>query len=444
MNCCAESSGAATPVAGWLPFNEVGQPLEIWRGNLCTKATDGRRATAGGRVILDWQRKPRLLWSVDADALNHADAQAWSVRLDERTGRRVSLDYFGHSSEIVVHFAGDGHGWSNGGDVGASVGDLHRVVAHWVNLPWLHSGLRLHEHDGDSWWTRGGRSKMRLAEWDLVIDARHDHAQTYPVAKGDASWVVTHVMEVRRADGALFTPASVQPLLAALQYGISFGLGYWSCPAVPVGLNASGEPVWSAWRPLFADPPREGLGWWNPHRPQDLWAFMELYLSAYQDSERQHALRLSTTSALSGVETGFVEQRLMTCMAALEMHCWLSEQAAGQMPDRYAHKRLRRLLRSANVAVEFDAAKTPRLVEFMRRLSLNDAAKTITEIRHRITHPSADRMVYEIPGLVAEASRVALHYLDLVLLHWLGYRGDVVDRTDRSRWAGQSQPVPWT
>jgi hypothetical protein len=47
-----------SPVAGWLPFNQVAEPLQIWHGELRTEAADGRTVAGDGRVTLDWRRSP--------------------------------------------------------------------------------------------------------------------------------------------------------------------------------------------------------------------------------------------------------------------------------------------------------------------------------------------------------------------------------------------------
>jgi len=58
-------------------------------------------------------------------------------------------------------------------------------------------------------------------------------------------------------------------------------------------------------------------------------------------------------------------------------------------------------------------------------------------------HPKDTRSLYETPGLVSEAARLAGRYLDLAVLWRIGSTGHVMDRTDVTDWAGDTQVVPW-
>jgi hypothetical protein len=44
---------------------------------------------------------------------------------------------------------------------------------------------------------------------------------------------------------------------------------------------------------------------------------------------------------------------------------------------------------------------------------------------------------------IAEASRLASRYLDLLVLHRLGYTGHIRDRTKITGWDGETKVVPW-
>jgi hypothetical protein len=440
---CDEASAGAEPLVGWLPYNAVGEPLALWDGELSTDAAPSERVTMPGRIELLWTRSPKLRWSVDLEAADYQAERAWSIRPDERVSRAIRLTFESMPSQLHVMVLGTGRGESNGGSMGNSDAVLRRVVAHWINLPWFMGGERLHAHHGGYCHTWPGRSRLQVGSWNLTIDSRPDHSDAYREARQQDSCVMTHVMEVRRADGASFRPADAERLLSALQFGVSFAVGHWTCPAVPVGYDQEDRPVWTAWRPLFADPPRDGSGWWNRHRTQDLAHFLDVFVRRYLDADWEHALRLSATSAISAVSVGFVEQRLMTCAAALDLHSSLREAAAGEVEERDSYRRLSKVLKAAAIDLGVDQKLLPSLSTYQRQKAFNDGAKALVEIRHALVHPKADAELYAIPGLVAEASRLALRYLELALLHWLAYNGEVVDRTDRTRWAGESDPVPW-
>ena len=96
-----------------------------------------------------------------------------------------------------------------------------------------------------------GDRDRRLADHRSV---RPDHQRVWSDLHKADVYVMTHVMELRRADGASFTPDEVEPLLAALHIGVSFALSQWAAPMLPVGEDADGRIVWEDWRPLHCDP----------------------------------------------------------------------------------------------------------------------------------------------------------------------------------------------
>jgi len=67
---------------------------------------------------------------------------------------------------------------------------------------------------------------------------------------------MTHVMELRRVDGATSRPADAEPLLTALHVGVCFALGRWAAPMLPVGEGVAGGRGWEDWRLPQCDPAR--------------------------------------------------------------------------------------------------------------------------------------------------------------------------------------------
>ena len=80
--------------------------------------------------------------------------------------------------------------------------------------------------------------------WTVTIDRRDDHDEIWNRVKAEGTFGVTHVDEVRRTDGSSFLPSDVGPVLDALQFGMSFAVGRWVSPTVPVGFGPDGRQVW--------------------------------------------------------------------------------------------------------------------------------------------------------------------------------------------------------
>ncbi|WP_399932411.1 hypothetical protein [Streptomyces kanamyceticus] len=59
-------------------------------------------------------------------------------------------------------------------------------------------------------------------------------------------------------------------------------------------------------------------------------------------------------------------------------------------------------------------------------------------------HPKeTQEPVYSVKGLVTEIRLLTRHYLVLLLLRSIGYRGSYQDLSRTNRWVGQTEPVPW-
>jgi hypothetical protein len=364
---------------------------------------------------------------------------------------RLTLDFTATlRAEIDVEFAGDGRGWISGTSVGDDQAPLDHVVAHWVNLPRILPAAGLHEHHPDDrWHSWTGRWQATVGGWTITIDARPDHQVVYGEAVDAESFVVTHTMDLRRSNGTTFTGTEAAQALSGLQYALSFAVGHWTSPAVPVGFGSDGTVRWSEWLPLHLGRPRRGAGWWVDTRADDLSAFVGAYFAHWAAPDRREPLRFATTAAILAVETGFVEQRLLTAFAALEMLSWVTDVLEGGMDEakwrgKGAAWRLRRLLTGAKVDVTLSrGAQAGPLAQFAQAEQQQDAPNALALVRDRVTHPKNPRDLYRFKGLVAEASRLACRYLELVILHRINYRGHIADRTKLGGWIGDTEPAPW-
>jgi hypothetical protein len=348
-------------------------------------------------------------------------------------------------------------GWSNGAVIGKADAPLQRIVTHWFNLPNFHGPLVLTRttEGGEHWWM--GRWEMEVGGWKLTLDVRPDHAQVCRNLHEAHVYVMTHVMELRRADGAAFTAAEAEPLLTALHVGVSFALGRWAAPMLPVGVASTGKVVWEDWHPGHCDPARTtSPGWWHDQQHSSLTDFLGRVITAFADPDRLPALRLQLMFGIAAMnDRGFVEQRVMMGAAGLEHLMWQTLVLEGGMSERQyhdqdAHEKLRRLLTDAQIPTDIDAALLPVTASFaaeeqQRQGKVLDGPDVVTQIRNRLVHPrGAQERVYRLEGLVAEVWLLTRHYLVLLILHSLGYQGSYRDLRKTRGWAGDVGDVPWS
>jgi len=170
----------------------------------------------------------------------------------------------------------------------------------------------------------------------------------------------------------------------------------------------------------------------------------------WDDETEQDVLKFLVTSALAASQRVVVEQRLMTTVAAIEYLSWVDEVLGGRLTEhkwRYkksSAQRIRRLLDRAQIPVAINVKRTPSLAAFAEDADLTDGPAVIAEIRDAVTHPKDRRRLYGVDNPIVEASRLSARYLDLLILHRIGYRGYTADRTHVTGWVGESDhQVPW-
>lgn len=434
-----DHDGAAeAPTPGYLPFAPPSDVITLYEGPLQLKVDGDLSSERPGTIALVIRSGSNLLWGADLDEAPYEDRQAWRYR-SSRPQTSLRLPFHGAVLELGTHLSGDGTGFFGGASTsGDDSTPLVEVIAHWVNLPSLPRGDLLCQEDADGNWKEwGGRWVLVLGAWEAIIDERPDLAATLREAKRERLYAVTHTMRIRRRDGRAFPAKDAQSLRWGLQVAFSFALGRWAAPLLAVGRDAAGGIAWTEWSPLHVDSPAKAHGqWWAESRPEDLKEFLPLFVNRWLDLDRQPSLRFLATSAIAAGESGFVEQRLMTALAALEHLHWITHGRDGGS----AHQRLRSLLSSANVDLNVARGNQRVLAGFAAG---SDGPKVLVDIRNALTHPKEPHEVYKHNGLLGEASRLASRYLDLAFLHHLGYQGNVTDRTRTTGWSGESLPVPW-
>jgi hypothetical protein len=430
------------------PFGLSGQPIVLHDGPV-----GGLAATdIPGVVQLSCVPRPSLEWRVDADA---------PPFFANRSDVRLVLRRWNGDTQVSGVVRGIDGGWSNGAVLGTADAPLKRMVVHWFNLPNWHGpiGVTTATPNGaQTWWT--GRWRTEAEGWTITLDVRPDHREVWQDLDAAHVYVMTHVMELRRTDGAAFTAVEAEPVLTALHVGVSFALGRWAAPMLPVGEDAHGNAVWENWRAYHCDPARStAAGWWYEQDHTSLADLVRRVVAAFTDPKRRTALRLQVSFAVEAInDRGFVEQRVMIGAAGLEHFMWQALVLSGQMTEAQykdtrrnpAHAKLRRVLDNAQIPVDIDAHLLPTIARFAEGKKESgkplDGAHIVTQIRNRLLHPEgAQDAIYQptLDGLVAEVWRLTGHYLALLILHSLDYRGSYRDLRRTTGWAGETTPVPW-
>ncbi len=435
------------PLKPIYPFDEPGRPISLYRGDIGGLAVND---VAGG-VEFRWTPDPTIVWTVDPGA-----PPQFANRQDMIP---LVLHRPGGDAELTGYEWGIDGGWSNGATFGSDNAPLDRIIAHWFNLPNWHGPELLETTEAGVNRQWHGRLVLEADGWVITLDVRPDHSDVWrDLSKSDV-YVMTHVMEIRRVGGASFTARGAEPVLRAMHGGISFALGRWAAPMLPVGLASSGATVWEEWKAGFCDPARSpSPGWWYEQDHAALADFLKLVISAFGDPSRRERLWMQMVLAIMATYTpGLVEPRIMLGFSGLEHLMWQNLVLAGLMTEADYEKKnpptaekLRRVLSAAKIPVAIDGGIQPEIAKLaadqLRNGNRMDGPEAVTWTRNRLIHPTPgkpNRNVYQYPGLLAEVWPLLRYYLVLLILHSLGYQGSCRDLRKLTGWASNTAPVPW-
>ncbi|AZQ39086.1 hypothetical protein EJ357_41325 [Streptomyces cyaneochromogenes] len=434
---------ACQPLTPVYPYNEPGQPVLLHDGPI-----GGLGATdVHGRVELTCSNGLSFEWEVgDGTSPGFANRDEVLLILHRPMGDMVM-------SGVPRNIDG---GWSNGAVFGDSQAPLTRILVHWFNLPNWHGPLRLAEKmaNGEREWS--GRWQHQASGWKITLDVRPDYQRVWQGLYVTDVYVMTHVMEVSRADDAVFTADEASHLLTAMHVGISFALGRWAAPMLPVGEDSDGCGVWEEWLGSHCDPARRTSdGWWYDQDHESLGDFLSLVIKDFADPDRLVPLRFEMMYAISATGSrDFVEPRIIMGTAGLEHIMWQSLVLGGaltkqQYKQRPAHDLLRRVLRGAHIPVDINPRHLPAAAQYAADVKAKeneniDGADVVTWVRNRLVHPQeSQEPVYRLDGLTRDAWLLARHYLVLLILSSVGYNGKYRDLTRIRGWVGDVSLVPW-
>ena len=344
-------------------------------------------------------------------------------------------------------------GYLREAEVGVRDAAMRRVLVHWLNLPQICSpGVIC---DAASRTTYTGRWHTQLGEWAVTLDRRADYRGVWAQARQAGSIVMTHVMAIERADSGAFTAEEIEPVLDALQLGMSFAVGRWVSPALPVGLDSDGRRVWERWSADLCTPGAPGaLRWWPNQRHDDLAELLELLVGRFANPDERFTLRFLLGSAVQSAAGGLVEQRIMTAFAAIEHLMWTRLVTVGGMSktkyehkDFNAHEKLAKVLGEAGIEQGIDENLLPGLhAAGQRQPSDRRTGPVIAcRIRNMIVHPTdhEDELYRRDKKLVQQAWLLTQHYLVLLVLNHLGFRGHGRRLIAPGGWASDVAPMPW-
>jgi hypothetical protein len=299
---------------------------------------------------------------------------------------------------------------------------------------------------------RSGRIVLRAGGWNVTIAATDKTKHLIDAVNNEGGMAITHMGRIEREDGAAFSSESLEDFLICLHHFMSFALGRWTGPSLPVGFDSNGSRVFEQWGlPRIAGGPWSGsLSWFDQHHAEMLSQVFPGFLALWKNKSWKDPLSkalywyLAANEPASGIG---VDSGLILAQAALEVLSWsyciverkmLSAAAFKQRGLSAADKF--RLLASV-LGIPLEIPQELGSLYASQGGSCKDGMEAITEIRNGLVHPQREMQIQF--DAFCEAWKLSLWYLELAFLRLFRYEGKYGNRLTR-RWVGEVADVPWT
>jgi hypothetical protein len=410
-------------------FVSPGEPIVIVGP---TDATVGGEACGPATVTLPLKSDARVRWCCEAGC----DSDAESMHVTHPHLGVIDFPIFVES----MH----GFGSPNGSPiVGAGDAEVTAISALWLNLPAIFA------------WSDGGADHpvdLAVDGWRLTMDARPDFATAEREAKAFRTpFVATHESKLTRDDGAAFTAETGLDVLVGFQTAFSFGLGRFVAPVLPRGIDSAGSIRWEGWQDWRCDPRWGVESWLAPIRKDDVSELLTRFVGSWLDDDHRPTIRygaLGSVCAHNPKPTA--EAGVLLAQAELEALAWRKLVVSGvysaaEYKAVNATDRITEMLATCSIdtTIPDDLEALLDLATEPGMTAPQSGPGVAAWVRNRLTHPKDPTIPYEIENLVWHTKLLLLEYLDLALLHEIGYTGGLSRLYPPGRWSGTTEPVPW-
>lgn len=306
-----------------------------------------------------------------------------------------------------------------------------------------------------------GRTESRLIleslEWRVIIDSISN--KLINALKDNSGYAITHMGRLERIDGSSFTSQDAEEILFGLNYFLSFVVGRWVSPALPVGFNSTGKRVWEKWLHYRTGNYLYVTSWFPKLEPANISVAFAGFMTWWSNGDWQESFKLLIYWYVESNNSG-VEQGILMTQSACELLAWLvlvqdrkviSDDGLEKLPAADILRLLFSILQIPITMPPIPETSPLFLGELEKMLkaenNLLDCAGCITAIRNRLTHPkkkgkSTTILKYSDKERI-EAYRLSLWYLELCLLRLFGYEGVYANRL-KFMWEGDYDKLPWT
>jgi hypothetical protein len=434
---------------------EPDQNVVLYDGDMrITKDTD--TMDGHGTIELEWEPQPRVVFTFEITP--EVDFRWTMAPLSTIFEVKIELigERHGHGSAHAMGLTTkmvSGVSWDrtlsgivdNDFEVG-NPAPTDTVIFHVPNFP-RYIGTNISHSDGSTW---AGRLTTTTTDWIVDIDSVPHHRDLKDKLDAESGYVISHIGCIRRNDGKPITYNGIDELTYPFRCWLTLLRGQRTEPILLCGVH-DGQVVWERWRTPSVDAWLGRRGWLpdflreqvGPNAQSDFGPIFQTLLDMKQDSDLCRVLPRAIDWYSQSTTTIHLDTRVILAQAGLEIMSWLrlvSEIGVDDKTfDKMASSDTFRLLLDHVSVGRAIPPKLPALHSAAQAIQPPlDGPGAVAEIRNGTVHPKAQPRLTD-DQVIYEGGQLAMRYLEMLLLHRLGYMGTVLNRVNGS----EIEVVPW-
>lgn len=435
-------------------------PIELYAGPMVV-ALDEDQISGHGSLSLDWLPSPRIRFEMHTpkepcrdtklalSSFLKPDCKCTVEMLDAGPALSACNVSAGHIANSELQISGT----VNEKVFFGTDSKLSSLIFHLVNAPQLllsPDGFVLQRGMSARSWDR---IVLRREPWLVTLDPVENDGDLRNEAIATRGYAITRVGKIERTDGKMFSLEDVQIVLEKLKHVFSFAFERWCPPTLLVGLGADQQRVCTLVTPSRIGRFQGHLGWFDFHHPGTLGDLFTGIWERWQDEQCREALEdaiywfIEIHREPIHIETGIVLGQI-----TLEMLGWLllvetapiiSSDGFGKLA---AADKLALLLSRCSIPINVPPELSA-LAKLAKGLNWRGSDACVN-VRNWIVHANRKNRGRVKQHKIAsdelwDAHCLGCWYVELVLLHMLGYQGKYSKRMANGRWVGLVESVPW-
>jgi hypothetical protein len=430
------------PILPTIPLAGVNEPITLFEGEMTLTDTSERKLTCPGKITLEWFPYPKIQFEAALTAGDYSFGEDWIPISLVKSGRPFEGKVQQSSPSVLLRGVVKTDQISTFCSASSVRFQLPNCFITGVD------GLQNEKANGFF----RGRTRFVDEKWSIVLDAVEGINSIQTRLKKESGYAITHVGEIKRADGQPIDPNELEELLDALTYFFSFAMARNTGVANPTGFDADGNELWQAWSVTTISPWQFHLSWIDALGAREIAELFPGFMRNWFDPDWHDVLKRSIEMYLEASRSPLTaDGSIVLSQCALEALAWkiLVDDAKVISVDGFekltAADKIRTMLAWAKIPAEIPAW-LPKLAEFGKEFNHSQSPDALSAIRNAIAHVSPKlRTKFNNLGPIVkvETWKLSMWYLELCLLWSLGYQGEYANRLMPRRYLGQLEQVPW-